>query len=147
MIVYSAKTKKIPISKDIQYSSSNFFKMMEYDKNLFFDDNTDKYKMTSDVYYTYHSLVNFNNLLDVNVENAFSELNDFIISHDEIKTSQDFRCRNLFDEMTYWNNKYKTNPSKESVNQIIDKIQELLKRLAKQGLVKESSCNLKRNYY
>ena len=45
------------------------------------------------------------------------------------------------------NNKYKLDSSDESVNDIIKKVQKLLSDLDKQGIIKKSSCNLKRNYY
>ena len=49
--------------------------------------------------------------------------------------------------MFYWNNKYKLDSSDESVNDIIKKVQKLLSDLDKQGIIKKSSCNLKKNYY
>ena len=49
--------------------------------------------------------------------------------------------------MFYWNKKYKLDSSDKSVNEIISKVQNLLRGLEKQGIVKKSSCNLKRNYY
>lgn len=104
-------------------------------------------RVASDVYYTYHTLVNFNNLLDVSISSAFKELNDYINNHSEIKESRDYICRNLYDEMEYWNNKYKLDSSSESIKQICDKVQKLLEQLEKQKIVKKSSCNLKKNYY
>lgn len=149
MISYSIRTKKLPLSGDVINNNGNCFKMLEYDKNLFCSVGSyeNQQRLTSDVFYTYHSLVGFNNQLDVNVHNAFSELDKFLSDHLEIKTSRDFRCRNLYDEMEYWNNKYKLDSSSESVKQISDKVQKLLEQLEKQRIVKKSSCNLKKNYY
>lgn len=149
MIIYSTKTNKLPVSDDILYSSSNFFKLYCYDKNLLCCGKGFEYqkRFAKDVFNTYYSLVNFNNLLDVNVHNAFLELNIFIEDNPEIKNSVDFRCRSLYDEMEYWNNKYKLDSSSESVKQICDKVQKLLEQLEKQEIVKKSSCNLKKNYY
>ena len=145
MIIYSAKTKKIPLSEDVYNNIGNFFKLREYDIDLF--TSSDHNKLARDVYNTYYTLVSFNNLLDMNVDNAFSILDKYISEHSETKTSVDFRCRNLYDEMYYWNNKYKLDSSDKSVNEIIKKVQSVLSQLAKQGIVKESSCNLKSNYY
>lgn len=149
MIIYSARTKKLPLSSDFIQNNSNALKMFNYDSSLMSNlgNIIIQERVASDVYFTYHTLVSFNNLLDVNIQNAFKELDDYVSNHSEIKESRDYRCRNLYDEMFYWNNKYKLDSSDKSVNEIIVKVQNLLKGLEKQGIVKKSSCNLKRNYY
>ena len=48
--------------------------------------------------------------------------------------------------MYYWFNSYTTSPSEERFKKICDEIQQLMKYLERQGIVKESGCNLKRNY-
>lgn len=149
MIIYSARTKKLPLSSDFIQNNSNAFKLFNYDSSLMSNlgNIIIQERVASDVYYTFHTLVNFNNLLDVSISSAFKELNDYINNHSEIKESRDYRCRNLYDEMEYWNNKYKLDSSSESIKQICDKVQKLLEQLAKQKIVKKSSCNLKKNYY
>lgn len=149
MIIYSAWTKKLPLSSDFIQNNSNAFKLFNYDSSLMSNlgNIIIQERVASDVYYTFHTLVNFNNLLDVSISSAFKELNDYINNHSEIKESRDYRCRNLYDEMEYWNNKYKLDSSSESIKQICDKVQKLLEQLAKQKIVKKSSCNLKKNYY
>lgn len=149
MIIYSARTKKLPLSSDFIQNNSNAFKLFNYDSSLMSNlgNIIIQERVASDVYYTYHTLVNFNNLLDVSISSAFKELNDYINNHSEIKESRDYRCRNLYDEMEYWNNKYKLDLSSESIKQICDKVQKLLEQLEKQKIVKKSSCNLKKNYY
>lgn len=149
MIIYSARTKKLPLSSDFIQNNSNAFKLFNYDSSLMSNlgNIIIQERVASDVYYTYHTLVNFNNLLDVSISSAFKELNDYINNHSEIKESRDYRCRNLYDEMEYWNNKYKLDSSSESIKQICDKVQKLLEQLEKQKIVKKSSCNFKKNYY
>ena len=149
MIIYSAWTKKLPLSSDFIQNNSNAFKLFNYDSSLMSNlgNIIIQERVASDVYYTFHTLVNFNNLLDVSISSAFKELNDYINNHSEIKESRDYRCRNLYDEMEYWNNKYKLDSSSESIKQICDKVQKLLEQLAKQKIVKKSSCNFKKNYY
>ncbi len=149
MIAYSIKTKRLPTNGMVINNSSNGFKMIAYDKDLFYSvsDYDNQERLTSDVFNTYSSLVSFNNQLDLNVNNAFSFLDKFISDHIEIKTSKDFRCRNIYDEMEYWNNKYKLDSSSESIKQICDKVQKLLGQLEKQKIVKKTSSNLKKNYY
>lgn len=149
MIIYSARTKKLPLSSDFIQNNSNALKLFNYDSSLMSNlgNILIQERVASDVYYTYHTLVSFNNLLDVSISSAFKELNDYINNHSEIKESRDYRSRNLYDEMFYWNKKYKLDSSDKSVNEIISKVQNLLRGLEKQGIVKKSSCNLKRNYY
>ncbi len=149
MIIYSIRTKKLPLSDDFIHNNSNVIKMFNYDYNLMssLGNIILQERVNKDVYYTYYTLVQFNNLLDVNVISAFNELNEYLENHNEIKESRDYRCRNLYDEMFYWNNKYKLDSSDESVNDIIKKVQKLLSDLDKQGIIKKSSCNLKKNYY
>lgn len=149
MIIYSARTKKLPLSSDFIQNNSNALKLFNYDSSLMSNlgNIIIQERVASDVYYTYHTLVNFNNLLDVSISSAFKELNDYINNHSEIKESRDYICRNLYDEMEYWNNKYKLDSSSESIKQICDKVQKLLEQLEKQKIVKKSSCNLKKNYY
>ena len=49
--------------------------------------------------------------------------------------------------MIYWNNKYKTESSDTTIQAIQSDVQDLMRFLAKQKIVKESGCNLKRNYF
>ena len=49
--------------------------------------------------------------------------------------------------MVYWNNKYKIDSSDNTIQAIKSDIQDLMRFLAKQEIVKESGCNLKRNYF
>ena len=59
MISYSIRTKKLPLSGDVINNDGNCFKMFEYDKNLFCNVGSyeNQQRLTSDVFYTYHSLV------------------------------------------------------------------------------------------
>ena len=80
MIIYSARTKKLPLSSDFIQNNSNAFKLFNYDSSLMSNlgNIIIQERVASDVYYTYHTLVNFNNLLDVSISSAFKELNDYI---------------------------------------------------------------------
>ena len=65
MIIYSARTKKLPLSSDFIQNNSNALKMFNYDSSLMSNlgNIIIQERVASDVYYTYHTLVNFNNLL------------------------------------------------------------------------------------
>lgn len=49
--------------------------------------------------------------------------------------------------MIYWNNKYKKDSSDTTIKEIKSDVQDLMRFLAKQEIVKKSGCNLKRNYF
>ena len=149
MILYNTRTKKLPLSTMFINNESNIRKMFNYNETLM--SNCGRYEVqeqvTSDVYYTYNSLVKFNNFLDKDVINAFTSLDKFLQEHEEIKNSKDSRCKNYYDKMFYWNNKYKIDSSDNSIQAIKSDVQDLMRFLAKQEIVKESGCNLKRNYF
>lgn len=149
MILYNTRTQKLPLSIGFYTNNANALKMFRYNETLM--SNCGDYKIqeqvTSDVYYTYNALVTFNNTLDKNVINAFISLYKFIQEHEEIKESKDSRCKSYYDKMVYWNNKYKIDSSDNTIQAIKSDIQDLMRFLAKQDIVKESRCNLKRNYF
>lgn len=149
MILYNTRTQKLPLSTDFYTNNANALKMFRYNETLM--SNCGDYKIqeqvTSDVYYTYNALVTFNNTLDKNVLNAFTSLDKFLEEHVEVKDSKDNRCKSYYEKMTYWNNKYKMDSSDNTIQAIQSDIQDLMSFLAKQGIVKESGCNLKRNYF
>lgn len=149
MIIYNTRTNKLPLSTMFINNESNMRKMFNYNETLM--SNCGSYEIqeqvTSDVYNTYNILVDFNNKLDKNVIDAFNALDNFLHEHEEIKNSKDTKCRTYYDKMFYWNNKYKIDSSDNSVKAIISDIQDLMRFLAKQEIVKESGCNLKKNYF
>ncbi len=149
MILYNTRTQKLPLSIDFYTNNANALKMFRYNETLMSNcgDYRIQEQVTSDVYYTYNALVTFNNTLDKNVINAFTSLDKFIQEHEEIKESKDSRCKSYYDKMIYWNNKYKTESSDTTIQAIQSDVQDLMRFLAKQKIVKESGCNLKRNYF
>lgn len=149
MILYNARTQKLPLSTDFYTNNANALKMFRYNETLMSNcgDYRIQEQVTSDVYYTYNALVTFNNTLDKNVKNAFTSLDKFLQEHEEIKESKDSRCKNYYDKMFYWNNRYKTDSSDTIIQAIQSDVQDLMRFLAKQEIVKESGCNLKRNYF
>lgn len=149
MILYNTRTQKLPLSTDIYTNNANALKMFRYNETLMSNcgDYRIQEQITSDVYYTYNALVTFNNTLDKDVKNAFTSLDKFLQEHEEIKESKDSRCKNYYDKMFYWNNRYKTDSSDTIIQAIQSDVQDLMRFLAKQEIVKESGCNLKRNYF
>lgn len=149
MILYNTRTQKLPLSTDFYTNNTNALKMFRYNETLM--NNCGDYRIqeqvTSDVYYTYNVLVTFNNTLDKDVKNAFNSLNKFLQKHEEIKESKDSKCKKYYDRMIYWNNKYKKDSSDTTIKAIESDIQDLMRFLAKQEIVKKSGCNLKRNYF
>lgn len=149
MILYNTRTQKLPLSTMFINNGSNIRKMFRYNETLM--NNCGDYRIqeqvTSDVYYTYNALVTFNNTLDKDVKNAFTSLDKFLQEHEEIKESKDSRCKNYYDKMIYWNNKYKKDSSDTTIKEIKSDVQDLMRFLAKQEIVKKSGCNLKRNYF
>ncbi len=148
MIIYSCRTNKIPTSPDFIHNVSNEYKMFGYNEDLMSSCSSIEIQdlVTKDVYYTYQTLVNFNNSLDKG-DSAFDILNDYLSAHAEIKDSKDRKCQIYYDKMDLWYRRYITNPSEKLYKSICDEVQKLMQYLEKQELVKESSCNLKRNYY
>lgn len=149
MILYNTRTQKLPLSIDFYTNNANALKMFRYNETLMSNcgDYRIQEQITSDVYYAYNALVTFNNTLDKDVKNAFTSLDNFLQEHEEIKNSRDSRCKNYYDKMVYWNNKYKIDSSDNTIQTIITDVQDLMRFLAKQEIVKESGCNLKRNYF
>ncbi len=149
MILYNTRTQKLPLSTDFYTNNANALKMFRYNETLMSNcrDYRIQEQITSDVYYTYNALVTFNNTLDKDVKNAFSSLDKFLQEHEEIKESKDSRCKNYYDKMFYWNNKYKIDSSDNTIQAIQSDVQDLMRFLAKQDIVKESGCNIKRNYF
>ena len=149
MILYNTRTQKLPLSTHFYTNNANALKMFKYNETLMSNcgDYRIQEQITSDVYYIYNALVTFNNTLDKDVKNAFASLDKFIQEHEEIKESKDSRCKNYYDKMTYWNNRYKTDLSDTTIQAIQSDVQDLMRFLAKQEIVKESGCNLKRNYF
>lgn len=149
MILYNTRTQKLSLSTDFYTNNANALKMFRYNETLMSNcrDYRIQEQITSDVYYTYNALVTFNNTLDKDVKNAFSLLDKFLQEHEEIKESKDSRCKNYYDKMFYWNNKYKIDSSDNTIQAIQSDVQDLMRFLAKQDIVKESGCNIKRNYF
>lgn len=148
MILYNTRTQKLPLSTDFYTNNANALKMFRYNETLMSNcgDYRIQEQVTSDVYYTYNALVTFNNTLDKNVKNAFTSLDKFLQEHEEIKESKDSKCKNYYDKMLYWSNRYKADSSDTIIQAIQSDVQDLMRFLAKQEIVKESGCNLKRNY-
>lgn len=149
MIIYTTRTKRLPTSTQFYNNDSNIRKMFQYDENLMnhCGDYRVQEQVTSDVFNLYNALINFNNSLDKRTNESFKNIDRFIEEHEEIKTSRDYKCRNYYEKIVYWNNKYKLDSSEKSLNEIKSDIQDIMKYLAKQEIIKESGCNLKENYY
>lgn len=149
MIIYNCRTQKLPTSKDFIYNESNQYKMLRYNKDLLSECHSleKQQRLTEDVYYTYNTLVEFNNTFDRDVSHAFELLNEYVMTHEEIKTSKDRKCQIYYEKMSYWNNSYNSNQLDENIKRIIMEIKQIMKYLCKIELIKESSCNLKSNYY
>ena len=103
MILYNTRIQKLPLSIDFYNNNANGMKMFRYNETLM--SNCGSYKVqeqvTSDVYYTYNTLVTFNNTLDKDVKNAFTSLDKFLQEHKEVKESKDSRCKNYYEKMIY----------------------------------------------
>lgn len=148
MIIYSTRTNKLPTSTEFYNNETNGLKMFKYDETLMSNcgDYKIQEKVTCDVYYTYNALVDFNNSLDKRNDSFFEVLDKYLKEHSDIKESRDRKCINYYDKMYYWYNSYTTSPLEEKYKKICSEIQQLMKYLERQGIVKESGCNLKRNY-
>ena len=148
MIIYTAKTDKVPTKSAIIDSSlwgkafNNNYTLMS--SGIGFDKQR---QVVSDMHYTYYGLVSFNNKLDSDSKESFEYLNTFLNDYRMIKDSLDNRCKSYYEKMTYWYNKYSEDKSDKTVNEIKIDIQNLMKYLERLGIVKESGCNLKKNYY
>lgn len=149
MILYSCRTNKLPTKPDFDYNITNQFKMFNYDFDMFQNQKckTSQQRITEDVYYTYTTLVNFNNSLDKGNASSFEILDEYLTSHTEITDSDDRRCQSYYDKMDRWYKRFTSNPSEKIYKEICDEIQSLMKYLKKNEIVKESGCNLKKNYY
>lgn len=149
MILYNTRTQKLPLSIDFYTNNTNALKMFRYNETFMsnYGDYRIQEQVTSDVYYTYNALVTFNNNLDKDVINAFKTLDNFLQEYEEIKESKDSRCKNYYVQMFYWNNRYKNASSDTIVKTIQSDGQDLMRFLAKQEIIKEFGCNLKRNYF
>lgn len=149
MILYSCRTNKLPTKPDFDYNITNQFKMFNYDFDMFQNHRykTSQQRITEDVYYTYTTLVSFNNSLDKDITSSFEILDKYLTSHTEVTDSDDRRCREYYEKMGRWYKRYISNPSENVYKEICDEIQTLMKYLKKIGIVKESGCNLKKNYY
>lgn len=149
MIIYSTRTKRLPLNLHFITDNSTAFKMFRYDENLMSrcGDLRNQEQITSDVFYTYNTLVKFNNTLDSNIKEAFIIVDKYLNEHQKINNSLDNKCRTYYDKIIVWNNRYIGNPSDEVIKGIRDEVQGIMKFLCKQEIVAESSCNLKKNYY
>ena len=78
MIIYSCRTKKIPTTPDFIHNISNEYKMFAYNSDLMSNCGCIEKQdlVTKDVYYTYTTLVNFNNSLAKVNDSAFDLLKD-----------------------------------------------------------------------
>ena len=149
VILYNCRTKKLPLSPDFIYNNSNALKMFRYDWNLMSNvgNNDNQQRVTEDVYYTYTTLVAFNNSLEKGGISAFDIIGDYLSNHKEITQSKDRKCQTYYEKMELWYKRYMSNPTPEQYQIICDEVQQLMKFLTKQEIIKESGCNLKRNYY
>lgn len=149
MILYNCRTKKLPTTPNFDYNQTNQLKMFKYNFELMNNPKLRKHsqqRITEDVYYTYNALVTFNNSLAKKDNLAFEGIKYYIDSHIEIKQSDDNKCKTYYEKMEVWYKRYMSNPTPEQYKIICDEIQQLMKFLTKQEIIKESGCNLKRNY-
>lgn len=152
LIIYSAKTNKVPLNNELWNGVVNFKKIKNYNINLLeINENYTTIKdwsVIDDIHNTYNILVEFNNKLEKgNSLQTFIYLKENLDKHQEIKNSIDYKCRSYYDKMTFWYNLYMSNQTEKIYLRICDEVQDTLKYLAKQGIVKISGCNLKKNFY
>ncbi len=88
MIIYTCRTKKILTTPDFIYDISNEYKMFAYNSDLMSNCGCIEKQdlVTKDVYYTYNTLVSFNNSLDNGNNNAFDLLKDYLENHPVLKS-------------------------------------------------------------
>lgn len=148
MIIYTCRTKKIPTTPDFIHNDTNALKMFRYNKDLMKSCGSMEVqdKVTKDVYYTYTTLVNFNNMLDSDVDNAFMLVNNYLVEHEEVKDSLDRKCQSYYDKLKIWYNRYNINPTDDVLKTICEEVKVVMSYLKRLEIIKESSCNLKRNY-
>ena len=121
---------------------------MNYNKDLLSSDGYGCFKTMNQIYYTYNMLTSFNTDIDLsNVKTAIKKLREKLDKHTEIKESKDYKCRNYYDKMCDWCNLYMQYPTEDVAKRICNEVQKILEHLCKQGIVKKSGCNLKKNFY
>lgn len=149
MIVYNCRTKKLPTTPDFIHNITNEYKMFAYNLDLMSHcgDIEKQDLVTKDVYYTYTTLVSFNNSLDKEYKFAFDLLKNYLENHSEVKESLDRKCQSYYEKMDVWYKRYNSNPTDKVLEEIRAELQALMKYLEKQNIIKESGCNLKSNYY
>ncbi len=145
--MYHCRTERMPTSRG-HGNWRNYRKAFNYDRDLFIrHPNESIDELICQIAYTYNTLVLFNNNLFINRNYAFSLIHDFLSTHSDIKKCPDSKCRDLYKKFDYWDNLYQSNPTEETYQRICNEIQQILSFLCKKGFVKESGCNLKKNYY
>ena len=145
MLIYNYKGKKSLISNDDGNNNRNLLALYKYNKTLF--KLTSNYqKLLDDVYYSYTTLCDLNNLL-VKDEygKAISLLQSFITNHEPVKNSEDINCVNIYRSITKWLRELENERiSNDIVKNSVVKIMQIYE---KEGIYKISGCNLKSNYY
>lgn len=146
--MYCYKGKKCVTSTEYYNSNKNVISLFRYNPTLFrFHPECKKHeKWLIDVYYSYTTLCEFNNLLVRDeYDKAISLLKDFILNHEYIKNSIDNDCVNNYRYMKKWLNELENNLIRKS--NIKKSVSVIMKDYAKQEIFKVSGCNLKSNYY
>lgn len=148
MIIYSAKTDKVPWSDKEWSFTNNFYRTLNYNSDLFEPDGRGYFKIMNQIYYTYNMLTSFNTDIDLSdVKTAIRKLKKELDKHPEIKESKDYKCRNYYNKMCDWCDLYVQYPTENVSKRISNEVQKTLEYLCKQGIVKISGCNLKKNFY
>lgn len=145
MLIYNYKGKKSLISNDDGNNNRNLLALHKYNKTLF-KSTSNSQKLLDDVYYSYTTLCNFNNLLVKDeYAKAISLLQSFIINHEHVKNSEDINCVNIYRSLTKWLRELENERiSNDIVKNSVVKIMQIYE---KEGIYKISGCNLKSNYY
>jgi len=148
LVIYSAKTDKVPWSDKEWSFTNNYYRALNYNSDLFDGSGYGYFKIMNEIYYTYNMLTTFNTDIDLrDMKLAIKKLRENLDKHPEIKNCKDYKCRNYYDKMCGWCNLYMQYPTEQVSKRICDEVQTTLEHLCKQGIVKISGCNLKKNFY
>ena len=115
LIIYSAKTDKVPLNLKEWNLYKSYLKVKNYNP----DYQSCDFGLIGDVYHTYTILVSFNNgLASGNNIQVFEELNKNLNDHLEIENSKDNKYRYYYSKMCCWYNQYRNNPEDNTYKKI-----------------------------
>ena len=145
MLIYNYKGEKSLISNDDGNNNRNLLALHKYNKTLF--NLTSNYqKLLDDVYYSYTTLCDLNNLLVKDeYDKAISLLQSFVTNHEPIKNSEDINCVNIYRSITKWLRELENERISNDI--VKNSVVKIMRIYEKEGIYKISGCNLKSNYY